>query len=90
MGSVPVEVVENQVDGLTRVFGGAAPGTLGAKRIGEPVDGGANIVELAGRCGGLVFEPQNVPEPVEQIGAFLQDGAGGGTVNLFSMGVCPG
>jgi hypothetical protein len=38
---------------------------------------GLHIVELLGGRGAFVFEPQCGTEPVEQTGAFLQNGASG-------------
>src|SRR5438874_6384476 len=65
----PIQVFQDQVDGLARVFGPPALGALPAQRSLEALERRSDLVELL-RRGVFLFEPENSAQTVKQIGAF--------------------
>src|SRR5438552_2660216 len=69
IGAMTIQVFQDQVDGLARVFGPPALGALPAQRSLEALERRADLVELL-RRGVFLFEPENSAQTVKQIGAF--------------------
>src|SRR5207253_9094429 len=69
IGAMTIQVFQDQVDGLARVFGPPALGALPAQRSLEAVERRSDLVELL-RRGVFLFEPDNRAQTVKQIGAF--------------------
>ena len=85
MKAVTIQMRQDQVDGLPRVFSGTSPRTLLSERSGEFADGGLDVVELAGGvlwidCGrdALVFELESGAKLVKQHAAFAKRRSDGG------------
>src|SRR5437879_12844577 len=68
-GAMTMQVFQDQVDGLGRVFGSPALGALAAQRSLEALERRSDLVELL-RRGVFLFEPENSAQTVKQIGAF--------------------
>src|SRR6266699_1421641 len=69
IGAMTIQVFQDQVDGLARVFGPPALGALPAQRSLEALERRSDLVELL-RRGVFLFEPENRAQTVKQIGAF--------------------
>src|SRR5438874_7681882 len=69
IGAMTIQVFQDQVDGLARVFGPPALGALPAQRSLEALERRSDLVELL-RRGVFLFEPENSAQTVKQIGAF--------------------
>lgn len=69
IGAMTIQVLQNQVDGLARVFGPPALGALPAQRSLEALKRRSDLVELL-RRGVFLFESENSAQTVKQIGAF--------------------
>src|SRR5438874_5922982 len=69
IGAMTIQVFQDQVDGLARVFGPPALGALPAQRSLEALERRSDLVELF-RRGVFLFEPENRAQTVKQIGAF--------------------
>src|SRR5713226_6471452 len=69
IGAMTIQVFQDQVDGLARVFGPPALGALPAQRSLEALERRSDLVELF-RRGVFLFEPENSAQTVKQIGAF--------------------
>src|SRR5438874_4274264 len=72
IGAMTIQVFQDQVDGLARVFGPPALGALPAQRSLEALERRSDLVELL-RRGVFLFEPENRAQTVKQIGAFGKD-----------------
>src|SRR5438874_811584 len=69
IGAMTIQVFQDQVDGLARVFGPPALGALPAQRSLEALERRSDLVELL-RRGVFLFEPENRAQTVKEIGAF--------------------
>src|SRR5947209_19023292 len=69
IGAMTIQVFQDQVDGLARVFGPPALGALPAQRSLEALERRSDLVELL-RRGVFLFEPENRAQTVKQSGAF--------------------
>src|SRR5438874_400504 len=69
LGAMTIQVFQDQVDGLARVFGPPALGALPAQRSLAALERRSDLVELH-RRGVFLFEPENRAQTVKQIGAF--------------------
>ena len=88
MRAVTIQMRQDQVDGLPRVFSGTPLRPLLSERSGEFADGGSDVVELAGgvlwidwgHCGNatLVFKLESGSKLVKQLAAFRKRGSEGG------------
>ncbi len=85
MRSVTIQMRQDQVDGVSRVFGRTSLRTLLSERSGEFADGGLNIVEFAdgvlcmdSGSDVLVFKLESGSKLVKQLTAFAQRRSDGG------------
>src|SRR2546427_4868014 len=65
IGAMTIQVFQDQVDGLARVFGPPALGALPAQRSLEALERRSDLVELL-RRGVFLFEPENRAQTVKQ------------------------
>ena len=79
MRAVTIQMRQDQIDGVPRVFGRTPLRTLLSERSGEFADGGLNIVEFAdsvlwidSRSDVLVFKLESRSKLVKQIAAFAK------------------
>jgi len=85
MRAVTIQMRQDQVDGLARVFSGTSVRTLLSERSGEFADGGSDVLELAdgvpwidsGR-NVLVFKLESGSKLVKQLAAFAKRNCNGG------------
>ena len=85
MRAVTIQMRQDQVDGLARVFSGTSVRTLLSKRSGEFADGRSDVVELAGGVlridwgrAALVFKLESGSKLVKQLAAFAKRNSNGG------------
>src|SRR5438034_8636798 len=64
IGAMTIQVFQDQVDGLARVFGPPALGALPAQRSLEALERRSDLVELF-RRGVFLFEPENSAQTVK-------------------------
>src|SRR5437870_8966415 len=69
IGAMTIQVFQDQVDGLARVFGPPALGALPAQRSLQALERRSDLIELF-RRGVFLFEPENSAQTVKQNGAF--------------------